>query len=85
MGQSPYPDKSVADVITFVTSGNVMSRTDDVPKEIYDVMTACWRQTADERPAFVELATALAVTIKQGDDGVSEEPNIFILTVYRKS
>ena len=70
MGQSPYPGKSVANVITFVTSGNIMSKTREIPSKIYDIMTECWQQDPEIRPKFTELVLTLSNLIGQADDQV---------------
>ena len=65
MGQSPYHGKSIANVITFVTSGKVMSRTREIPSKIYSIMTDCWKQDPEKRPVFAELVLTLSVVIGQ--------------------
>ena len=72
MGQSPYPGKSVPDVITFVTSGKIMARTREIPSKIYDVMTHCWQQDAEKRPPFAKLVLTLSALIGEAAEEVSE-------------
>ena len=55
MGGSPYPDLSLQQVIYFVTAGNRMRKTKEIPSSIYEVMFQCWKEIPDERPTFVQL------------------------------
>ena len=72
MGQTPYPGKSVQDVITFVTSGKIMSQTREIPSKIYDTMKSCWQQDPEKRPPFAKLVLTLTGLIGEAAEEVSQ-------------
>jgi len=59
-GQIPYPELSNKQAKDQVVSGVVLSKPDDCPDEIYNLMKKCWKKDPNERPNFFELQTTLA-------------------------
>ena len=70
MGQSPYPGKSLPEVITFVTSGKILPRTQEIPSIIYEIMLSCWQQDPEKRPSFSELVLTFSRLIGEVPDEV---------------
>ena len=70
MGQSPYYGMSVQEVIQYITCGNVMEKSEEIPTKIYQVMLKCWEQTPEQRPTFIELVGSLSELIEQANEVV---------------
>ncbi|CAH4031310.1 unnamed protein product [Pieris brassicae] len=54
-GNQPYGDMRGTEVIQLVESGERLSRPENCPDEIYQVMLDCWAYTPDLRPTFSKL------------------------------
>ncbi|CAK1540188.1 unnamed protein product [Leptosia nina] len=54
-GSQPYGDMRGTEVIQLVESGERLSRPENCPDEIYQVMLDCWAYTPDHRPTFSKL------------------------------
>ena len=70
MGQSPYHGMSIQEVIQYITCGNVMEKSEEVPTKIYQIMLKCWEQTPEQRPTFIELVGSLSELIEQANEVV---------------
>ena len=68
MGGSPYPGLSVHQVIQFVTDGLRMTKTNEIPKAIYQIMKNCWQENPDARPTFLELHEEISALVDAPDD-----------------
>ena len=55
MGGIPYPNLKVQQVIQFVSQGNRMKKTREIPLSVYEVMLRCWDENPDQRPNFDEI------------------------------
>ena len=51
----PYPDTSDAGVLEKLKQGYRMPRPMGCPDELYELMTDCWEENADNRPTFEQL------------------------------
>lgn len=61
LGSTPYPGASAAAVMEAVRAGRRMDRPKHCDERVYsDVMCACWRALAHDRPDFSELRDRLA-------------------------
>lgn len=58
-GRNPYPRISSNDVLQKVLSGYRMSKPEQCPTNVYDVMLACWNLSPDRRPSFEHLVSML--------------------------
>ena len=70
MGLAPYPGMSIQEVIAFVTAGMVMSKPNEIPTKIYQIMLRCWSQSPEERPTFAELVQVLSEAIGRAEEVV---------------
>ena len=68
VGGTPYHDLQVQQVIQFVTDGNRMTKSRDIPHSIYDIMLRCWDDNAKDRPTFVELQNIMAGFLEVADN-----------------
>ncbi|XP_063616082.1 tyrosine-protein kinase Btk [Cydia splendana] len=59
-GQVPYGRMKNTQVVEMVQRGHLLEKPDGCSPVIYNVMRACWRATADERPSFRALKEELA-------------------------
>ncbi|XP_007487171.1 tyrosine-protein kinase Lyn isoform X1 [Monodelphis domestica] len=58
-GKVPYPGRTNAEVIMALGKGYRMPRMDSCPNELYDIMSMCWKERAEERPTFDYLQSVL--------------------------
>ena len=58
-GKSPYWELKNAEVVEFVKSGNRMTLSETVPKEIQELIQHCWDQDPIKRPQFSEISKLL--------------------------
>lgn len=58
-GIQPYYSMSNEQVVVHVREGNVMSRPEDCPGEIYDLMVDCWNMDPTQRPTAADIHGAL--------------------------
>ncbi|KAJ8398057.1 hypothetical protein AAFF_G00431340 [Aldrovandia affinis] len=58
-GEEPYSGRDKACCISAVCRGYRMPRPSSCPVGLYDIILQCWRDTALERPAFIELQERL--------------------------
>ena len=59
MGDKPYEGIPNRDVAFNLRRGIRMHAPDHCPVEVYEVMHACWRKEATERPDFPQLTSTL--------------------------
>ena len=64
MGGVPYPDMRVQQVIQFVSDGNRMKKTREIPLS----MLRCWDENPAQRPSFDELLGILTSFQDHADD-----------------
>ena len=67
MGGTPYPDLTVRQVVQFVSDGKLMSKPNEIPRLIYEIMLRCWQESPAERPTFVELQENLRALLDVSD------------------
>ncbi|XP_077983583.1 tyrosine-protein kinase Tec-like [Glandiceps talaboti] len=59
-GKMPYPNMSNVEVVTQVTHrGYRLEQPSACPDNVYHIMQECWKETADQRPAFRRLLRKL--------------------------
>ena len=58
-GVQPYYSLSNEEVVQHVRDGNVMTRPEGCPQEIYDLMLDCWAMSAEDRPTAGEIHSGL--------------------------
>ncbi|KAG5850258.1 tyrosine-protein kinase Lyn-like isoform X1 [Anguilla rostrata] len=58
-GKIPYPGMSNADVMTAIQRGYRMSCPENCPKELYEIMTVCWKDKPEDRPTFDYMQSVL--------------------------
>lgn len=51
-GRTPYPGMSNPEVIRALERGYRMSRPENCPQELYDIMMTCWKNKPEDRPTF---------------------------------
>ena len=68
MGESPYPGKSVHQVIEFISDGNRMAKTKCIPKSVYEIMLKCWYDNPEDRSTFVDLQSQIRALINLSED-----------------
>ena len=51
-GQTPYPGMTNEDVLVKVPKGYRLSCPTACPEKLYNIMTSCWNNNADNRPTF---------------------------------
>uniref|UniRef100_A0A7N6APX9 Tyrosine-protein kinase n=1 Tax=Anabas testudineus TaxID=64144 RepID=A0A7N6APX9_ANATE len=54
-GRIPYPGMSNPEVIQNLERGYRMPKPENCPDGLYNVMSMCWRESADDRPTFEYL------------------------------
>ncbi|XP_019863318.1 PREDICTED: fibroblast growth factor receptor 3-like isoform X1 [Amphimedon queenslandica] len=59
LGQTPYPGKTVDEVIECLRSKKTMTKPQSCPIKVYDIMRQCWQFDPKLRPSFHELITIL--------------------------
>ncbi|KAG6454845.1 hypothetical protein O3G_MSEX008879 [Manduca sexta] len=59
VGGSPYPEVPVARLVRLLRAGYRMPKPINCNKQLYDLMTWCWRAHPRERPNFTELHARL--------------------------
>ncbi|GMS99210.1 hypothetical protein PENTCL1PPCAC_21385 [Pristionchus entomophagus] len=68
LGGSPYAGWKLAEVLPRLEAGERMPRPDNCPDSLYDIMTACWRNRANQRPNFTKLRTQVAQELEKVDN-----------------
>ncbi|XP_026209945.1 tyrosine-protein kinase Lck [Anabas testudineus] len=58
-GRIPYPGMSNPEVIQNLERGYRMPKPENCPDGLYNVMSMCWRESADDRPTFEYLRSVL--------------------------
>ncbi|KAM7395484.1 hypothetical protein PAMA_006979 [Pampus argenteus] len=58
-GRIPYPGMTNPEVIRSLDRSYRMPCPDGCPKELYEIMMICWKQTPDDRPTFEFLQNIL--------------------------
>ena len=58
-GVQPYYSLSNEEVVQHVRDGNVMTRPEGCPQEIYDLMLDCWAMSTEDRPTAGEIHSGL--------------------------
>ena len=58
-GVQPYYSLSNEEVVQHVRDGNVMTRPEGCPQEIYDLMLDCWAMSSEDRPTAGEIHSGL--------------------------
>ncbi|ESN97361.1 hypothetical protein HELRODRAFT_178148 [Helobdella robusta] len=58
-GEPPYPDVSIADVYSFLETGQRMDCPRNCPQNVYQLMRKCWQWEAEKRPTFKEIHSML--------------------------
>ncbi|GAV09005.1 hypothetical protein RvY_18615-2 [Ramazzottius varieornatus] len=59
MGGTPYPTIHNKDLLSYLKEGSRMECPENCSRELYDVMTSCWKESPPERPSFSPLQTRL--------------------------
>ncbi|XP_015209023.2 tyrosine-protein kinase Lyn isoform X2 [Lepisosteus oculatus] len=58
-GKIPYPGMSNSDVMTSIQRGYRMPQPEDCPKELYAIMSSCWKTKPEDRPTFDYMQSVL--------------------------
>ena len=75
--QIPYPGLSNVETIENVSSGYRMPPPENCPKEIYDLMLACWDTEPENRPTFKIIHERLVRIWKEMQANLFSEVNEF--------
>ncbi|XP_077977455.1 proto-oncogene tyrosine-protein kinase ROS-like [Glandiceps talaboti] len=59
LGQQPYPARTNLEVLHFVTTGGRLSRPDNCPDDVHQLMLKCWHEDPEGRPTFKFLLQKL--------------------------
>ncbi|XP_070569168.1 proto-oncogene tyrosine-protein kinase ROS-like [Ptychodera flava] len=59
LGQQPYPARTNVEVLHFVTTGGRLSRPDNCPDDVHQLMLKCWHNDPEGRPTFRYLLQKL--------------------------
>ncbi|XP_012709553.2 tyrosine-protein kinase SRK2 [Fundulus heteroclitus] len=54
-GQMPYPTMTNMQVVQWLAKGKRMDCPPNCPKQLYDIMSECWKENEQERPTFDTL------------------------------
>ncbi|XP_076997788.1 muscle, skeletal receptor tyrosine-protein kinase isoform X2 [Tamandua tetradactyla] len=54
-GLQPYYGMAHEEVIYYVRDGNILSRPEDCPLELYNLMRLCWSKLPADRPSFTSI------------------------------
>ena len=54
-GETPFTGMNNNSVMQNIKKGGMLTRPNNCPDSIYDLMRKCWRQTPDDRPTFLDL------------------------------
>lgn len=52
LGQQPYPARNNVEVLHYVRDGGRLTRPQDCPEELYQLMLKCWSYSPEDRPTF---------------------------------
>ncbi|XP_058444154.1 protein sevenless isoform X2 [Malaya genurostris] len=52
LGQQPYPARNNLEVLHYVRDGGRLTRPQDCPEELYQLMLKCWSYSPEDRPTF---------------------------------
>ncbi|ESO08582.1 hypothetical protein HELRODRAFT_110137 [Helobdella robusta] len=74
-GVTPYPDVEVFEIRDYLASGRRLRRPKFCPENVYNIMLACWNESAVQRPSFVDLVHDIEVTLNPPRKSDSPEPN----------
>lgn len=58
-GEIPYAVETMSDAAKMIVEGKILSRPQDCPEAVYQVMKHCWESTPSLRPSFLEIFEAL--------------------------
>ena len=61
-GKTPYSGMTVDNVVTYLLRGNRMSKPQECPDAIYDLILQCWQLEVDARPSFKTIVSLLEET-----------------------
>ncbi|XP_022787755.1 angiopoietin-1 receptor-like [Stylophora pistillata] len=67
-GKMPYSGLSGMEIIEFLKTGQILTKPDGCPTEIYDIMRSCWSLDPTKRSSFSELLQSLEEELKTKDD-----------------
>ncbi|XP_064454102.1 proto-oncogene tyrosine-protein kinase ROS isoform X1 [Mirounga angustirostris] len=59
LGHQPYPTHSNLDVLNYVQTGGRLEPPRNCPDDLWDLLTQCWAQEADQRPTFHKIQDQL--------------------------
>ncbi|XP_071944938.1 uncharacterized protein [Antedon mediterranea] len=65
LGSPPYPDISLSDLTDKLIDGYRMPQPRQCPREVYEVMTKCWKAFPSQRPTFAELYSTFDLMLQQ--------------------
>jgi serine/threonine protein kinase len=54
-GRAPFGAFKASEVAAEVRSGKRLERSQGCPEELFECMSACWRETPEDRPSFAEV------------------------------
>ena len=54
---------SNAETVEKVLAGGILSKPNDCPDEVYDIMKSCWKQEPEDRPQFQDLFQSISALI----------------------
>ncbi|EDV23401.1 uncharacterized protein TRIADDRAFT_50482 [Trichoplax adhaerens] len=75
-GRMPYPGQTNAEVLQQVEKGYRMPKPPGAPDALYNIMTNCWKESADERPTFETLRWQLEDFFHTGTSDYTESLGI---------
>uniref|UniRef100_A0A914D5A8 Protein kinase domain-containing protein n=1 Tax=Acrobeloides nanus TaxID=290746 RepID=A0A914D5A8_9BILA len=71
LGQDPYAGIETKQILSFLRSGERMSRPELATNEIYETMCRCWEENLETRPKFEKLVAKLR-DVLEGESGYSK-------------
>ncbi|XP_055536181.1 proto-oncogene tyrosine-protein kinase ROS isoform X2 [Wyeomyia smithii] len=70
LGQQPYPARNNLEVLHYVRDGGRLTRPQDCPDELYQLMMKCWSYSPDDRPTFRYCLDILQSLEKRTSDSI---------------
>uniref|UniRef100_A0A8R1DIM5 Protein kinase domain-containing protein n=2 Tax=Caenorhabditis japonica TaxID=281687 RepID=A0A8R1DIM5_CAEJA len=65
LGGSPYPGMAPEDVLPFLENNGRISKPDNCPEKLYEVMKQCWFNDPDDRMEFSAIRMELATQLEE--------------------
>jgi len=81
-GEYPYKEIKDSNIKEFLLKGCRLSKPEDCPDKIYDLMLRCWNQSYKDRPSFKEIHNVLvpdAINSEENNSVEQQEKKIFFI------